>query len=208
MAEKLITCECCGEEILPFYTGCPCCGLERPPSNLVPERYLTFLEQHAGDLPHSGRSLTEHLVGTHDLLQQWGNPEPVCLAGLFHSIYGTEIYQHRAVSIAQRTLIAGLIGSEAEKLAYAFSVTRRPKAFLANAGKESTVLYDHQTGGSVTITRDEMNKLLEIEAANLIEQGGNQHWLRQLLHTDISSAAKAAIRSCLSLIVAWAHNGD
>lgn len=25
------TCERCGEEVLPICTGCPCCGLERPP---------------------------------------------------------------------------------------------------------------------------------------------------------------------------------
>jgi hypothetical protein len=25
-------CERCGEEVLPICTGCPCCGLERPPA--------------------------------------------------------------------------------------------------------------------------------------------------------------------------------
>lgn len=57
-----------------------------------------FLELHGtkqtphgsrlGDLAHG--SFDDHLKGTMKKLEQLGFAEPVCLAGLFHSIYGTE----------------------------------------------------------------------------------------------------------------------
>jgi len=164
-------------------------------SMTAPDKYLNFLKDCAAGLPHSGRSLLDHLVGTHDLLQQWGNPEPVCLAGLFHSIYGTQIYKHQAVSILARNLVAHLIGDEAEKLAYIFCVQPRPKAFLDAAASDLNEwgFFDSNTDTTTTFSRDELDKLLEIETANLIEQGGNRHWLCQLSKTNISRPAIAAI---------------
>lgn len=55
--------------------------------------------------PHTGRSLRDHLIGTFDLLEAWGNDRDVCLAGLFHSIYGTEVYTHASADLAERSTI-------------------------------------------------------------------------------------------------------
>ena len=44
-------------------------------------------------MEHFGRPFREHLIGTHDLLDQWQNSENVCLAGLFHSVYGTKTFR-------------------------------------------------------------------------------------------------------------------
>ena len=38
---------------------------------------------------HSGRSLLHHLVGVSKLLSERGASDTLCIAGLFHSIYGT-----------------------------------------------------------------------------------------------------------------------
>lgn len=32
----------------------------------------------------------DHLKAVQRVLQEWGEPEPICRAGLLHSIYGTQ----------------------------------------------------------------------------------------------------------------------
>jgi hypothetical protein len=55
------------------------------------------------------------------------------------------------------------------------------------------------TGALIRLSPAALNKLLEIEAANLLEQGGDIAGLLQcLLRTGISAAAKATITACLA----------
>jgi hypothetical protein len=167
---------------------------------MVEDKYRAFLTEHlrTHELRHSGRDFYTHLKGTHDLLKAWKNPEVVCLGGLFHSIYGTWHFRHKSFPIENRHVIRDLIGEEAEFLAYVFCVTERPKAFLVHAGSPEIAIKDHHAGSLIRLATVELNKLLEIEAANLLEQGGNiRGILRQLLATEISLAAKARIVTCL-----------
>lgn len=145
---------------------------------MIKEGYKQFLLGPAGadKVRHSGRSLYAHLVGTHDLLQTWGNAEPVCVAGLFHSIYGTKHFRHQAWPLDRRGTIRELIGTEAELLAHVFCTVDRPKIFFTGA----------MSGPGLVL-------LQEIEAANLLEQGSSSRWLKWLLDTDISDGAKRAI---------------
>lgn len=153
---------------------------------------IAFLEeQQANRTRHSGRMLLDHLVGTHDLLRSWGANETVCLAGLFHSIYGTHRFLHQSWPLSQRDTIRALIGVDPETLVYLFCVTNRPRAFINNDG----TIYDHYRQKSVPLPRAALHDLLEIEAANLLEQGSRSHVLDALLREDISEAAKDAIRN-------------
>jgi hypothetical protein len=126
----------------------------------------------ADKVRHSGRTLFDHLCGTHELLREWGNRSDVCDAGLFHSIYGTRHFRHRAWPLDDRKTIVGLIGPEAEELAYLFCTADRPRAFVEMPADR---------------------RLREIEAANLIEQGSKSRWLQRLHGTDISDGARRAI---------------
>jgi hypothetical protein len=168
---------------------------------MVDKRYQDFLVEHlhVQEVRHTGRSFFEHLKGTHDLLRDWGNPEPVCLAGLFHSIYGTWHFRHTALPIEKRALLAELIGKEAEFLAYVFCVSERPKIFLANAGRSEISIHDHYANEFIQLSRGDLINLLEIEAANLIEQGGAaSKILHALQRTEISAAAKASLAAYLA----------
>jgi hypothetical protein len=168
---------------------------------MVEDKYRAFLTEQlrTHEVRHSGRDFYTHLKGTHDLLRAWSNPDPICLAGLFHSIYGTWHFRHKAFPIENRDVIRGLIGAEAEFLAYLFCVTERPKAFLVHARSPQTAIRDHYTGHLIRLSPAALNKLLEIEAANLLEQGGDIAGLLQhLLGTGISAAAKACIITCMA----------
>jgi hypothetical protein len=152
-----------------------------PGHSMIKDEHRDFLlgPASAGKTRHSGRMLYDHLVGTHDLLQAWGNSEDVCNAGLFHSIYGTRRFRHQSWPLTDRDTIRELIGKRAEELAYSFCTADRPRDFIG---------YPDEMVGE-----EPLRSLREIEAANLIEQGSRSVWLRRLCDSDISNNAKHAI---------------
>jgi SM-20-related protein len=168
----------------------------------IAERYRAFLieDHHIDQVQHSGRDFFTHLEGTYELLRAWSNPEPVCLAGLFHSIYGTWQFRHRAVPLERREVIRNLIGLEAEFLAYAFCVTERPKELIANIQSSSEIaITDHHAKMPLKLSRHQLDRLLEIEAANLIEQRGNiRPLLEKMIPANISASARKAITEYLA----------
>jgi len=153
---------------------------------MIDQAHSTFLltQARAGSIRHSGRTLYAHLSGTHDLLEAWGNPKPVCDAGLFHSIYGTNKFRKSAWPTSDRATIKQLIGPDAELLVYLFFLSDRPKVFFPEREPEN---------GSPTLRR-----LREIEAANLLEQRSKSRWLQRLLDSNISDGAKRAIAQRLT----------
>jgi hypothetical protein len=135
------------------------------------KQFLISLD--ANKTPHSGRVLFEHLKGVHDLLRDWDNGEDVCLAGLYHSIYGTNTFKHQ--SLNDRRKLKDMIGDHAEFLVHCFSTKDRP-------------LFESIEDPKIRA------QLLEIEAANLFEQGGNAKTLRKLARLKaLSNGAKAAL---------------
>eukprot|EP01050_Picozoa_sp_SAG11_P016502 SAG11_NODE_2258_length_3613_cov_1.480364_1_plen_271_part_00 len=103
-----------------------------------PEELRTFLEtlgvdkiKHTrkvgADLSLQEGSFLDHLTGVESILRAWGCPEDVCLAGLFHSIYGTESFQAFSLPCddEHRSRVRTLIGARAEFLAYINCVMER-----------------------------------------------------------------------------------
>lgn len=142
-------------------------------------RMADFLVFTTHDVRHSGRKLLDHLLGTHDLLNKWGNNDDVCKAGLFHSIYGTNKFRTKAWPLTDRETIRDLIGARSEWLVFLFCTLDRPSDFF-------------QEDDFLEYT-DALRDLREIEAANLLEQGSRSKWLKRLRDSDISDAAKRAI---------------
>ena len=102
---------------------------------------------------HSGRLLSDHLINVYRLLKEEGYSEEVCDAGLFHSIYGTEVYKQS--SVEDRNLICSIIGEEAERLVHLFCTLPLPR-------DESFVGVEDKTISA---------QLLSIHEANEKEQG-------------------------------------
>ena len=75
------------------------------------ENRLRFLRKaNTEGMPHSDRGLFDHLLGTRQLLVEWGSRPALCDAGLFHSIYSTEHYEQTAVPLTRRDEVRQLIG--------------------------------------------------------------------------------------------------
>jgi Domain of unknown function (DUF6817) len=137
---------------------------------MIEQRHLELLRELSTDeSSHSGRTLLEHLKGTHDLLEKWQNPKDVCVGGLFHSIYGTQYYKVQSADLADRKRIAEVIGPQAEELAFLFCTTDRT-GFFTEANKPKPALINTTTMKSVPVSSVTLDALIEIEVANYIEQ--------------------------------------
>lgn len=76
-----------------------------------------------GELDRGG--FYDHLVGHEQCLREWQKVEgsaviddSLCLAGLFHSLYGTQGYQASRFPVEKRAQVAELIGERAERLVF------------------------------------------------------------------------------------------
>ena len=99
-----------------------------------------------GNQQHSGnRSLLHHLVGVSLILSERECSDALCIAGLFHSIYGTSVFRPKMISMDDRDKIKSLIGVEAENLVYQFCILPKDRRAGIYALEESPLkddLYD------------------------------------------------------------------
>lgn len=94
---------------------------------------MAFLQQRdAHQTAHSGHTLLAHLTGVHQLLARWGAARPLQLAGLFHSVYGTQVFAKASVQKTERASVIQLIGETAETLVWLFAHLARPRLFEAS----------------------------------------------------------------------------
>ncbi len=158
-------------------------------------RHMVLLEQlDAHVTSHSRRTLLDHLQGTHDLLVEWGNEPNICVAGLFHSIYGTYAFNKQSVELSMRDEIRDVIGAGAERLVHLFCVTDR-RRFYEHLGEPRFCLRDIVHDRDLELDRDTLAALIEIEAANMLEQ---------IPHRSQKKARRAAARYA----DAFARSGD
>ncbi len=73
------------------------------------------------------------MAGTYAILRCWQQPKPVAIAGLCHSLYGTDAFDTACLGPQDRDRVKIVIGEEAEQLAFLFGAMRR-EAFLAAPG--------------------------------------------------------------------------
>jgi hypothetical protein len=133
------------------------------------DAHLAWLEAlGAGAHSHSGRTLLDHLRGTADLLSAWGNPAATCVAGLFHSIYGTRDYPFRMVELTQRGRVRAAIGEPAEAIVYLYCVTDRAELWR-QIGQDRPVVRDAVRAAPVVVPPPTARALLEVHVANYLE---------------------------------------
>lgn len=153
---------------------------------------LAFLRSEgAADRHHAGgRTLLDHLMGSYAIARRWGQPPWLQHAALIHSVYGTESYGERLVSLMRRGEVAAVAGSPAERLAYLFCITPRRPLFAgthlwardlpARAAGDGA-----DTRGAEPPSRDELDGLVLLHMANVAEQarasdGSPGRWLARI----------------------------
>jgi hypothetical protein len=123
------------------------------------------------DVPHTGKSYLAHLVAVYRLMEANGCDEELCRAGMFHSIYGTELFQGFKLPLERRGEVRDLIGERAERLGYLNCAMHRPafdRAVLE--GGEPCHYTDRITGEDSTLTRADFDDLCRVHLYDWLEQ--------------------------------------
>ena len=127
---------------------------------MTPREYLLSLGVES--TLHSGRTFFDHLCCVEDILRICKVDEDVCLAGLYHSIYGTNYFKFETTN--DRQAVKNVIGERAEYLAWIFCNAKRPFCWFCG---NNIVLND---GSSILVDDKILHDLQMIEGANLLEQ--------------------------------------
>ena len=123
----------------------------------------------AGTFDHVNGSLALHLQGTEALLRRWGNREALCLAGLYHAVYGTDGIEGSLVGLDRRRAIAAVIGSDAERAAYRYGACARA-IFHPRIGTPGQLRFaDRFTKSEYSITASALRDFCELTVANELD---------------------------------------
>ena len=134
------------------------------------ENRLRFLRKaNTEGMPHSDHGLFDHLLGTRRLLVEWEARPALCDAGLFHSVYGTEAYELKAIPLSMRGEVRQLIGDEAESLVWLFCMMRR-ETLAQNLGRDKDFsIQHHLTDEWIPLTKGQFHDLITMSFANCLE---------------------------------------
>lgn len=120
---------------------------------------------------HRNGNLMDHLLRVYDLLKLQSYSDAICRAGAFHSIFGTNIFQHTTVMRSESQRIVEYIGQEATEIVELFGQIQRPHTLetaLLNMNTNVRMI----NGEERILTQKQLNSLCAIEAANLHDQNG------------------------------------
>lgn len=142
-----------------------------------------------------GSEQLDHLMGTCRFLERWRCCQSLCIAGLFHSVYGTETFKAACLDLRARGTLQEIITEEAETLVYLYGVTSRRSLYEAAKRLGSPALQDFRTGESLPITRRQLSDLLTLDLANGLERS-----TRIAPPPELAKAEKARYRQCSHLL--------
>lgn len=129
-------------------------------------------------IEHSNKSYLAHLIGVYRDLEDWGCDDVVCRGGMFHSIYGTELFQGFKLPIERRADVRERIGERAERLAYLNCAMDRTS--FDRAVEQGTPPYrikDRLTGEMIELTPADFDDLCRIHLCDWLEQvSRSQNW--------------------------------
>jgi hypothetical protein len=135
----------------------------------VNDAYQRLLELGANEFPHVAGSLAPHLRRTEALLSRWGNRSALCLAGLYHAVYGTEGIRGSLVGLESRPAIAEVIGSEAEHIAYLYGACARSQFHPRIGTLDQLRFVDRFTMSEYAIAESALRDFCELTLANQLE---------------------------------------
>ncbi|KST70374.1 DUF6817 domain-containing protein [Mastigocoleus testarum] len=135
-------------------------------------------------ISHSKRTFYEHLIATGDLLKEWGCDENVCLAGYFHSFYGTEGVANTLYifNFADREKLQYEVGEKAEYLVFLYCIAKNRKAYYEKIERGNDLyLTNRLTNEKIFIEKQVLVDLICLDIANFIEEFERQPLVDQPL---------------------------
>ena len=121
-------------------------------------------------VPHTDTVFLAHLVGVYNDLKNWDASTEVCRAGMFHSIYGTEMFQTFALPLEQRDEVRELIGDPAEFVAWVNCVMDRVTFDEHLAASAPYSIRNRITGESIEMNEEQFTDLCVVHLCDWLEQ--------------------------------------
>jgi hypothetical protein len=122
-------------------------------------------------IPHTQKSYLGHLIAVFRLLEAEGCSEDVCRAGMFHSIYGTEMFQGFKLPLERRAEVRALIGDRAERLAYVnCAMDRATFDHVISQAEEPYRITDRITGEEIQLSHRDFDDLCRVHLVDWLEQ--------------------------------------
>ena len=141
------------------------------PDPLYKQMTAFLLEIGIGDQLHTGKSYIGHLLAVYRLMEAQGCGVDVCRAGLFHSVYGTEVFQGFTLSLGRRVDVRALIGERAEWLAYLnCAMDRQSFDESLDRTKPPYYLRDRLSSDDVFLDREYFDDLCRVHLYDWLEQ--------------------------------------
>jgi hypothetical protein len=130
------------------------------------------------DVVHSGdKGFLAHLIGVFRDLEAWDCDRDVCRAGMFHSIYGTELFRRFSLPLSRRGDIQALIGERAERIAFANCLMDRSSFDALVDSRGPCVLRNRETGEPIELSAADYEDLLRLHLCDWLEQvARSQRW--------------------------------
>ena len=131
----------------------------------------SFTEIGADKVDHSDKGYLAHAIGVYTDLKEWGWSEELARAGLFHSIYGTQLFQSFTLPMEKRDEIRELIGEQAELISYLNCAVDRPhfdKEILKDEGPYR--ILDRFTNTLMDVSDENFNLLCTLHLCDWLEQ--------------------------------------
>jgi hypothetical protein len=134
------------------------------------DRVTSFLKAHSVErIAHVNGDLLSHLEGTSELLREWGNPLGLCLAGLCHTVYGTDGFRVSLLDISRRSELRQIIGSQAEEIVYFYASCDRSHVYPQIGYSSAVEFRDRFTGALFVPDSPLFKSFLELTFANELE---------------------------------------
>ena len=121
-------------------------------------------------VPHTGTAFLAHLVGVYNDLRAWDATTEVCRAGMFHSIYGTEMFQKFALPLEQRDQVRELIGDHAEFVAWVNCVMDRSTFDEQLETAAPFSIRNRLNGESIEMNQEQFTDLCIVHLCDWLEQ--------------------------------------
>lgn len=143
------------------------------------KKYADYFDSvGANTVGHTDKTYAAHAFGVAHDLGKWGADEDLCKAGVFHSIYGTELFQGFTLSLEKREELKELIGERAEWLSYMNCAMHRPtfdESVFLSEGPYPFV--DRFTNERMLLDDRDFNDLVVLQLCDWLEQvGRSKSW--------------------------------
>ena len=137
-----------------------------------------YISIGADNIRHTKKTLLAHAIGVYKGLKDQGFPTDVCHSGLFHSIYGTELFQRFKLPVARRADLRSLIGEYAENLVFTNCfISRASLDAQMQQAKGPYTLVHRETSEKISLNQGEFDDLVAVHLFDHLEQvSRSQQW--------------------------------